>query len=165
MSTGQSHTQVLRMAIKVVCAFAIYAFIAGPALAQSKPQGAEVARSQSHSLAERVAYLEKWSNLLRRTAASPLPQNLSSAERAEAERYVKWLQVSANRIDRLAAQGRKALQAAPSTGAQTSLGESFDMQYLQLQSQMQHENRSYTAISNIMKTKHDTVKNSIQNVR
>jgi hypothetical protein len=42
---------------------------------------------------------------------------------------------------------------------------SFNLQYLQLQRQMQHENRSYTAISNIMKTKHDTVKNSISNVR
>ncbi len=42
---------------------------------------------------------------------------------------------------------------------------SFNLQYLQLQNQMQHENRSYTAISNIMKTKHDTVKNSISNVR
>lgn len=42
---------------------------------------------------------------------------------------------------------------------------SFNLQYLQLQSQMQHENRSYTAISTIMKTKHDTVKNSISNVR
>ena len=35
----------------------------------------------------------------------------------------------------------------------------------QLQSQMQSENRSYTAVSNIMKTKHDTVKNSISNIR
>jgi hypothetical protein len=42
---------------------------------------------------------------------------------------------------------------------------SFNQQYLQLQSQMQNENRSYTAVSNIMKTKHDTVKNSISNVR
>lgn len=42
---------------------------------------------------------------------------------------------------------------------------SFNLQYLQLQSQMQHENRSYTAISNIMKTKHDTVRNSISNIR
>jgi septal ring factor EnvC (AmiA/AmiB activator) len=42
---------------------------------------------------------------------------------------------------------------------------SYNLQYLQLQSQMQHENRSYTAVSNIMKTKHDTVKNSISNVR
>src|ERR1041384_6727912 len=41
----------------------------------------------------------------------------------------------------------------------------FNLQYLQLQTQMQHENRSYTAVSNIMKTKHDTVKNSINNIR
>lgn len=42
---------------------------------------------------------------------------------------------------------------------------SFNLQYLQLQSQMQNENRAYTAVSNIMKTKHDTVKNSISNIR
>jgi hypothetical protein len=48
------------------------------------------------------------------------------------------------------------------------LGESamsFNLQYLQLQSQMQAENRAYTAVSNIMKTKHDTAKNSISNIR
>jgi hypothetical protein len=42
---------------------------------------------------------------------------------------------------------------------------SFNLQYLQLQTQMQNENRSYTTVSNIMKTKHDTVKNSISNIR
>ena len=42
---------------------------------------------------------------------------------------------------------------------------SFNLQYLQLQRQMQDENRSYTAVSKIMKTRHDTVKNSISNVR
>ena len=42
---------------------------------------------------------------------------------------------------------------------------SFNLQYLQLQSQMQRESRSYTSVSNIMKTKHDTVKNSIGNIR
>jgi DNA repair exonuclease SbcCD ATPase subunit len=42
---------------------------------------------------------------------------------------------------------------------------SFNLQYLQLQEQMQNENRQYTMVSNIMKTKHDTVKNSIANIR
>ena len=41
----------------------------------------------------------------------------------------------------------------------------FNSEYLRLESQMQQENRRYTAVSNIMKTKHDTVKNSISNVR
>lgn len=42
---------------------------------------------------------------------------------------------------------------------------SFNLQYLELQNQIQNENRQYTAVSNIMKTKHDTVKNSISNIR
>jgi hypothetical protein len=42
---------------------------------------------------------------------------------------------------------------------------SFNLQYLQLQETMQNENRQYTMVSNIMKTKHDTVKNSIGNIR
>jgi hypothetical protein len=41
----------------------------------------------------------------------------------------------------------------------------FSVQYLMLQEQMQRENREFTMISNIMKTKHDTVKNSISNIR
>jgi hypothetical protein len=40
------------------------------------------------------------------------------------------------------------------------------VQDMQLQIQMKHgENRQYTAVGNIMKTKHDTVKNSIGNIR
>lgn len=42
---------------------------------------------------------------------------------------------------------------------------SFNLQYLQLQSQMQHESQTYTTLSNVMKTKHDTVKNTISNIR
>lgn len=42
---------------------------------------------------------------------------------------------------------------------------SFNLQYLQLQEKMQAENRSFTSISNVMKTKHDTAKASINNVR
>ncbi len=56
-----------------------------------------------------------------------------------------------------------ALLAATKQMQETQM--SFNLQFLQLQSQMQQENRSYTAVSNIMKTKHDTVKNSISNVR
>jgi hypothetical protein len=41
-----------------------------------------------------------------------------------------------------------------------------NVQLLQLQIQMQHgENRQYTVVGNIMKAKHDTVKNSIGNIR
>jgi septal ring factor EnvC (AmiA/AmiB activator) len=42
---------------------------------------------------------------------------------------------------------------------------SFNRQYLQLQNQMQNENRQFTMVSDIMKTKHDTAKNAISNIR
>ncbi len=42
---------------------------------------------------------------------------------------------------------------------------SFNLQYLQLQEQMQNDNRQFTAVSNILKTKHDTVKNTISNIK
>ncbi len=68
-----------------------------------------------------------------------------------------------------AAQG----QAAPSSSAATTNAAqqmqetqmSFNLQYLMLQNQMQNENRQFAMVSNIMKTKHDTAKNSISNIR
>ena len=45
------------------------------------------------------------------------------------------------------------------------LNMSFNMQYLGLQQKMQADNRQFTTLSNIMKTKHDTAKNAINNVR
>ncbi len=45
------------------------------------------------------------------------------------------------------------------------MNQSFNMQYLGLQQQMQDESRRFTLLSNIIKTKHDTAKNSISNVR
>ena len=45
------------------------------------------------------------------------------------------------------------------------LNMSFNMQYLVLQQKMQADNRQFTTLSNIMKTKHDTAKNAINNVR
>ena len=65
----------------------------------------------------------------------------------------------------VAAGGSSQDQLLAATKQMQETQMSFNLQYLQLQSQMQHENRSYTAISNIMKTKHDTVKNSIGNIR
>lgn len=42
---------------------------------------------------------------------------------------------------------------------------SFSLQYLELQERMQRQAREVNAISNIMKTKHDSVKNTIINIR
>lgn len=42
---------------------------------------------------------------------------------------------------------------------------SFNLQYLQLQNSMQNENRQFTMVSNVMKTKHATAKNIISNIK
>jgi hypothetical protein len=112
---------------------------------------------------QRVAILRATAATFRRVAAS-LPGDAPAAEQASSRRYAAWLDARARDMDALADLG----QASAATAGAKHLQEqqmSFNLQYLQLQSQMQHENRSHTAISNIMKTKHDTVKNSISNVR
>ncbi|BDG08940.1 hypothetical protein [Anaeromyxobacter paludicola] len=42
--------------------------------------------------------------------------------------------------------------------------QSMNLQYLQLQESMQAESREYTALSNVMKVKHDTAKAAINNI-
>jgi len=43
--------------------------------------------------------------------------------------------------------------------------QNFNLQFLFLQSSMQQENQKFSTLSNVMKTRHDTVKNSISNIR
>ncbi len=75
--------------------------------------------------------------------------------------------------------GTNVLGGAPSGGGVTGqtgdmmsqmqqfseMNMSFNMQYLALQQKMQSDNRQFTSLSNIMKTKHDAAKNAINNVR
>ncbi len=42
---------------------------------------------------------------------------------------------------------------------------SFNLQYLQLQNSMQNDNRQFITVSNIMKTKSTTIRDSINNVK
>jgi len=46
-----------------------------------------------------------------------------------------------------------------------AMNQDFNMQYLMLQQKMQSDNRSFSTLSNVMKTKHDTAKNAINNMR
>ena len=42
--------------------------------------------------------------------------------------------------------------------------QSFNLQYLQLQEGMQRESREFTALSNVMKVRHDSAKSAINNI-
>ena len=142
-------------------------------------------RIQKTLIAKRVATLRETRDVLLANAAVPIPRELSTDEQNEARRYATWLRTWAARLDALANEGESAIggaggaddligsaadgggqdQLLNATKAMQETQMSFNLQYLQLQNSMQNENRQYTAVSNIMKTKHDTVKNSISNIR
>ena len=42
--------------------------------------------------------------------------------------------------------------------------QSFNLQYLELQERMQRESREFTAVTNVMKVRHDTAKAAISNI-
>jgi hypothetical protein len=72
---------------------------------------------------------------------------------------------AASRVTKLISENSSPIDLLDATKNMQETQMSFNLQYLQLQNQMQDENRRFTLVSNIMKTKHDTVKNSISNVR
>jgi hypothetical protein len=61
--------------------------------------------------------------------------------------------------------GNSGMDMLNATKNMQEMAQSFNLQYLQLQEKMQAENRSFSTVSNVMKTKHDTAKSSISNVR
>lgn len=72
----------------------------------------------------------------------------------------------AERIEELAGSSGDASAALmAATREMQEMNQSFNLQYLQLQQKMQADSRQFTLLSNIMKTKHDTAKNAINNVR
>lgn len=120
-------------------------------------------------------YLEKRLIIIRQTAAKleslgrqPLSREVPEKEKTEAIQYNRWLINSSQKLKNLADRWTKTLKEKSnrlSVPEMQDMNASFNMQYLQLQSKMQNENRQFSMVSNIMKTKHDTVKNAISNVR
>lgn len=61
--------------------------------------------------------------------------------------------------------------SAEAPGGRTDMGDlqssmmEDNMDYLRIQQQMQAENRRYSTLSNVMKARHETAKNAINNIR
>lgn len=69
-----------------------------------------------------------------------------------------------NEVEQLGALARGASAAAAMPAAIRRI-QLLEQKYLQLQMAMQRENLVFTSVSNVLKTRHDTAKNSISNVR
>jgi hypothetical protein len=61
--------------------------------------------------------------------------------------------------------GSSSQSLLDATQQMTELNQTFNLQYLQLQENMQQESREFTAMSNVMKAKSDTAKNSLSNLK
>lgn len=72
---------------------------------------------------------------------------------------------TSDQVSQLAASGDSNAIMMAETKRMQELNQSFNLQYLQLQEKMQAENRQFTVLSNVMKTKHDTAKSAIGNIR
>lgn len=118
---------------------------------------------------KRIAILRRASGSLRRIAKHPVPELSAAASQEVLDHYSRSYSRSLDRASRqctqLANKWERDIARARKKGLSSEIQMSFNLQYLQLQNAMQNENRQYTMISNIMKTKHDTVKNAIDNIR
>jgi hypothetical protein len=64
-----------------------------------------------------------------------------------------------------AAGGDASAQMMMATQQMQEMNQAFNLQYLQLQEKMQQEGREFTCLSNVMKAKNDTAKNSLSNLK
>jgi len=101
---------------------------------------------------------KKWAHRIR--VSSP---DLSNAESQALADYS--ILAIGNSISSGNASSPSSGQLLSATQAMQEAQMSFNMQYLQLQNSMQNDNRQFSMVSNIMKTKHGTVKNTIGNIR
>ena len=117
---------------------------------------------------KRIAALGRTSRDLAALAAEPTPPGLTAEQVKALEAYNRWLASAGARSKALADKWQHALDAIheiPETRQMQEMNQSFNLQYLMLQNKISQENRQFSMVSNIMKNKHDTAKNSINNIR
>ncbi len=68
-------------------------------------------------------------------------------------------------VQQRASGGDASAQMMMATHHMQELNQQFNLGYLQLQQTTQNDSRRFTAISNVMKTKHDTARNSLSNLK
>jgi hypothetical protein len=72
---------------------------------------------------------------------------------------------AADPVGAAAAAGAGGGDAFESARLLQAEGQSFNIRYLELQERMQRETREFTAVSNVMKVRHDAARAAIQNVQ
>ena len=114
-----------------------------PRVAPSKPFSSHVARTKKASNSGG-------------TASTPNPVEGASATAT----------TNANASQAASSSSSAASASSPDAGVQSSLDQSEDqnIEFLQLQSQMNTQSETFTTLSNVMKTENDTIKNTAGNM-
>jgi hypothetical protein len=192
---GTMSTTTRVVALSLAVALAMSAGVAaantsnadGETTLQTKPRPKRKALSKRALLAKikrlraRQAHIAKAALKLRIMSNEAMPKQLPAKDRKTWPKFTSFLGRSAKltqgrvtawkgkldgmnkKIAAIPAGDTRALMAA--TKDMQEMNMSFNLQYLQLQNKISHENRQFTMVSNIMKNKHDTAKNSINNIR
>ncbi len=130
------------------------------------PRSSDVHVSEIAETEKKIAQLLRMSKTFEQLASQPHPKGLKKDQIKEGEKYDCWLREKSSELKRFVGKWRSAISRLNSASQQMQeMQMSFNLQLLKLQNKMSHENRQFTMVSNIMKNKHDTAKNSINNIR
>jgi hypothetical protein len=188
MTTTSRHRIPRRLVLGATVGLLLASTVAGEAAVPLQVRAKKKRlRSKTQLLADlkelraRQASIRKVAGVLGAMAAESMPKGLPAADRKTWPKFKAFLARSAKQVEAklatwkgklrsmtkkvqaIAPNDTKALMAA--TRELQEMNMSFNLQYLQLQNKISHENRQFTMVSNIMKNKHDTAKNSINNIR
>lgn len=146
------------LAASLVAAAAV---VAAPSHAQAtkqgEPGGAPDIRCSDSLPActkHRVAQLRALARGLGNAAAMKPAEKLEPEERAQLDRFDKWLRANRGEALRLVTMGERA----KSEGTQRA----FNLQYLALQDSLRAESRRFQSISTIMQKKHEVAMTTIR---
>ena len=109
--------------------------------------------------------LQEASETLAALADAPPPSGLGELEAREFTAYSTWLKRSSEKLEARVKETKAARKLMESTKEMQEMNQSFNLQYLSLQQNMQAENRQFTMVSNLMKKNHAAAREAINNVR
>jgi len=116
----------------------------------------EKKQKKGNSQKTQILNIRKNARKLRSLSKMKMSKGLNQKEMDEIRTYASWLNESSKKLLVLANKWQKS-------GENES--DYYSNELLNLQQALQHENRQFTMISNIMKVKHDTADSVINNVR
>ncbi len=122
-------------------------------------------KGQSPDANKKIAQLLRTSYILENLASKSMKEALRKEQIKEVQRYNRWLRKTSKEIKQFVNHWQSKFRGSKNSKQMLEMQMGFNLQYLHMQNKIAHENRQFTMVSNIMKNKHDTAKNAINNIR